>query len=115
MKEIQVLQFLENQLQALRNSNLIEKNRDGAFENWDHHFTGENGVYILWEDEPDIIEKPLYIGEGIIGNRIWNHYHNKPSWKYLQYISTDDLQNKNLRKLFERYCIVVYEPRNNIN
>jgi len=115
MKEIQTIKFLENQLQELRNSKLIEKNKDGKFEEWNHALTNKNGVYILWDNKPCETERPLYIGEGVIGRRIWEHYYKKPSWNYLQYISSDDLQTKELRKLFERYCIVIYDPKDNLN
>jgi hypothetical protein len=79
------------------------------------------GVYVLWEKEDDYVRQrsPVYVGEGIIGKRIWDSHQTRKNWRHAQIlthelISGGTLQQTRWRKLLERFLIVTLEPLDNV-
>ena len=113
----EIFNKLEALFRKLINSEYIERNSENDFTKWEFQLTADKAVYLLWESKSDFNEnkRPVYIGEGILGQRIGRHYWEKRNWKYLQFITDNDLKDLNLRKLFERYCIAILNPSENRN
>lgn len=80
------------------------------------------GVYLLWRRDDDINKNipAVYVGEGLLGARIWESFYNKNrDWQYAQLftddvISGDSKECRFWRKALERFCILVFEPKDNI-
>jgi hypothetical protein len=87
-------------------------------EEWDGNWIG---VYVLWENEDDFCRQrpPVYVGEGIIGTRIWESHQVRKNWQYAQVLIHDLIsggtpEQMRWRKLLERFLIVTLDPRDNI-
>lgn len=85
-------------------------------------YPDKNGVYVLWPMKPTESYKtpPIYIGEGLLGTRIWESFNNRPDWYSAQMI-VDDLisgntrEHKFWRKALERFSILALTPRDNVD
>ena len=77
------------------------------------------GVYVLWRNEDDLEKgnRPLYIGEGISGTRIWESFQRRADWHFAQILYDDKLtsvaEGMDWRRLLERFAIVVLDPEQN--
>lgn len=73
-------------------------------------------VYIIWGDS---FERALYVGETKdLGRRTGNLFNLEPKkWtqppRFVQYLSCPELDDLNLRKLFERLAICLLAPSDN--
>jgi hypothetical protein len=79
------------------------------------------GVYVLWENEDDFqnARKPVYVGEGVIGDRLWVSFQERPSWRLAQLLTHDlisgnGLDHQRMRRLFEQFLFVTLEPIENV-
>jgi hypothetical protein len=79
------------------------------------------GVYVLWETQDDRTDgrAPVYVGEGRLGDRVGASFRARPSWQYAQIfvdplISGNDKESCFWRKALERFCILVLEPKENL-
>ena len=111
--------------QRLMKQPMLPRGKDwkGNWPGWGHNVTwypDGNGVYILWENDRGLAQDnlPIYVGEGLLGPRIWESFKIRPNWEFAQLI-TDDLissesrECKFWRKALERFCILALDPSEN--
>ena len=127
MYEEEVAKNLTELYQRLLNQPLLRKGSAWGddWPGWERGvkwYPDKVGVYILWESEDGIKSNlpPVYVGEGLIGPRIWDSFHTRPDWQYAQIltdnlISCDSRECRFLRKALERFCIVALDPHDNID
>ena len=121
----QTLAKLSDLFDLLLNKRLLPKGSEWKDEwpGWDRGKTWhpeKPGVYILWETEIGLQggRPPIYVGEGLLGPRIWESFKKRPGWNYAQLlthdlISGDSLESQFWRKALERLCILILEPVQN--
>ena len=104
----------------LVNKPMIPTPPDRNWKSWPHHFSDKQSLYVLWQDKTDRANntRAVYVGKGNLGVRVWNSFWSRPSWKYIQYLDSDDFLPRNdpngwFIKLFERFCIYVLDPEEN--
>jgi len=127
MDEKEVAKNLTELYQRLLNQPLLRKGGEWKddWPGWERGITwhpDKAGVYILWESEDGVQSNspPVYVGEGLIGRRIWESFQTRSDWQYAQ-ILTDNLISGDsrgcrfLRKALERFCIVALDPHGNID
>ena len=83
-------------------------------------FMEKSGVYILWATAGGINsgQPPIYIGEGMFGPRIWEHFRERPEWTHAQMLPDDvvpgtERERQFWRKALERVCILALDPVQN--
>lgn len=86
---------------------------------WDGNWIG---VYILWKSDREYTEgkPPVYVGEGILGTRVWESFQKRKDWQFAQVLTHDLIGSESKecrwwRKLLERFLIVMLEPKDNID
>ena len=115
-----IVRRLTELFQRLLKEPMLKKGGDWKDEwlGWD---LDRKGVYILWRRDDDINKNipAVYVGEGILGPRIWDSFYNR-DWQYAQMftddvISGDSKECRFWRRALERFCILVFEPEDNID
>ncbi len=116
---------LEELYQRLIRQRMLPKGKKwkGDWPGWKYNVTwypDTNGVYILWQNDHGVAgsQPPIYVGEGILGPRIWESFQIRANWHFAQLI-VDDLisgeprECKFWRKVLERFCILALDPLDN--
>jgi hypothetical protein len=87
-------------------------------DNWCGDWTG---VYVLWKSQDDFAKggRPVYVGEGILGSRIWDSFQNRKKWHYAQVlnhplISGNSQECLRWRLALERFLILTLDPEENV-
>lgn len=123
----QTLEKLSVLFNLLLNNPLLQKGTEWKVDwpGWDRGKTWhpeKPGVYVLWESESGLQggHTPIYVGEGLLGPRIWESYNKRLEWNYAQLlthdlISGDSQESQFWRKALERLCILILEPVQNID
>ncbi len=94
----------------------------GTWDGWnDDTWRGDCcGVYVLWRNEDDLEQgrRPVYVGEGISGTRIWDSFQRRAEWQFAQILYHDKLtaadDGLDWRRLLERFSIIVLDPEENV-
>ena len=115
---------------------MLEQPMFGRPAKWSEPFIGQTpgswdgnwlGVYVLWGNQDDLKNgiPPVYIGEGGLGNRIWESFQranlqvNPREWNYVQFLKHDqisgsDREHTRWRLALEHFLIVLLEPEANL-
>lgn len=91
----------------------------GDWSQWEGGTTGgqpHECIYLLWQEGED--ERPSYVGETInLGVRLADHEKaegwTEPKWTYVQYLSDPRFEDLRFRRLFECFCILFLNPKDN--